>query len=543
MATTSRGRLAGLANTVARQHKEQHSHISRFENTLADQSAATDDAAESVVAVLQNLPVTMLHAADFAQGTVRLRFSGKYVLAEDVEFDPPAVPGDAYSRPPYQLGFFAAVTVEAPNVVLDLGGHTLRQSKRHALRQRFFSVIELSDQPFLQGQGPSDFGPDEPGPVRKCIVENGVLGRSAHHGVHGNEPIDVVLRNLVITDFEVGAIHLNNPTRCTIQNVHVHKTRRPVPVTAAYSQAVFARDALRSALARTDAVHTWRGRTGQEILAAIDTEIQRTEIEILSNQIASNPLFHNTRGELDGNCYGIVVHKKGVAIGPMADTPLPGTSVFIVDVCVEDISSTPEKVCVYTDVPLVENVSVYGAGGRVVRGPVGDVLDLSTLGAPNVYAPTVLSEVQFYLGKHHGRGYFPESVLTWANGGAFPSGSLYKIPGLDSMAHTMKGTAGVFLSGLSKVVVDRLRVSDVRNAGNTNHRGDVAVGLLATACLNTTVRDSHIEGAKSCGVECRNGSQVMLERTVVANVPVPVMHDASSHVTSKECGHAKLLVQ
>ena len=88
-----------------------------------------------------------------------------------------------------------------------------------------------------------------------------------------------MLWNLVITDFEVGAIHLNNPTRCTIQNVHVHKTRRHVPVTAAYSQAVFARDALRSELARTGSVHTWRGKTGAEILTEIETEIQRTEIE------------------------------------------------------------------------------------------------------------------------------------------------------------------------------------------------------------------------------------------------------------------------
>lgn len=539
MATTSRGRLAGLASTVVRLHQQQTSKLSRFESVVQDHSKRTDDAGEAVLSDLKDLPVTMLHASDFADGTVRLRYSGKYVLAEDVEFDPPATPGDAYPKPPYQLGFFAAVTIEAPNVVLDLGGHTLRQSERHALRQRFFSIVELSDQPFLQGQGPSDFGSDEPGPVRKCVVQNGILGRSAHHGVHGNEPIDVVLRNLVVTDFEVAAIHLSNPTRCTLQNVHVHKTRRPVPVRATYSQAVFARDALRSALAASDEDRTWRGRTGAEILADVEREIDRTEVEILTGQPVSNALFRNDRGELDGNCYGIVIHKKGVAIGPMAQTHKPGTSVFMVDVCVEDISSTPAGVCVYTDVPSEENVTVYGAGGTVVRGPVGDVMDLSTLGAPNMYTPTVLSEVQFYLGQHHDRGYTPTSVLAWAQGGTYPE--LYKIPGLDSMAHTMKGTAGVFLSGIDLAVIDRLRVQGVRNKGNTGHRGDVAVGVLGTACARVTIRDSHITGSKTCGSEFLHGSNVLLERTVIADVPVPVMHDASTTVTSKECGHATLV--
>lgn len=544
MAITSRGRMASLARALVRAQQNQSSRLSAFENRLADPARTTDNTGEAVAVDLRNLPTTTLHASDFANGTVRLRQSGKYVLVDDVEFDPPSAPGAAYPKPPYQLGFFAAITVEAPNVVLDLGGHTLRQSKRHALRQRFFSVVELSDQPFLQGQGPSDFGPDEPGGVRRCIVENGVLGRSAHHGVHGNESIELLLRNLVITDFEVAAIHLNNPAKCTLQNVHVHRTRNPVPLKASYSQAVFARDALRAALQQSDGTSTWRGRSGSVILGDLEMEIDRTEAEVLAGQPVTNALFRNDRGELDGNCYGIVIHRKGVAVGPLVESPGAGTSVFMIDVCVESVRSAPVSVSVFTDAVLSGDESTYGANAPIIRGPVGDVVDVHSLGGPNTYTPTTLSEVQLYLAKHHDRGYVPANVLAWAeDGAAFPSDGLYEITGLDAMAHTMKGNIGVFLSGIASAVIDRMRVDGVDNAGTTGHRGDDAVGLLATGCGHVVVRDSKIIGAKTRGSEFRNNTRALLERTVVAQTPVPVLRDETSQVESRECGHAILVLR
>ena len=53
----------------------------------------------------------------------------------------------------YQLGFFAAITVETSDVTLDMNGKSLQQSDEHALMQRFFSLIELGNSPFLAGEG------------------------------------------------------------------------------------------------------------------------------------------------------------------------------------------------------------------------------------------------------------------------------------------------------------------------------------------------------------------------------------------------------
>ena len=57
----------------------------------------------------------------------------------------------------FGIGFFAAIIIHGSHIELDMNGHTLEQSEEHYLRQRFFSLIELADSPFLSGQGPHDF--------------------------------------------------------------------------------------------------------------------------------------------------------------------------------------------------------------------------------------------------------------------------------------------------------------------------------------------------------------------------------------------------
>ncbi|KAH8056977.1 hypothetical protein JL722_7202 [Aureococcus anophagefferens] len=54
----------------------------------------------------------------------------------------------------FWLGFFAAISVAADDVVVDLNGHEIRSSREFLLRQRFFSIIELADKPFKANSGP-----------------------------------------------------------------------------------------------------------------------------------------------------------------------------------------------------------------------------------------------------------------------------------------------------------------------------------------------------------------------------------------------------
>ena len=158
----------------------------------------------------ESADVTVLTADDFRYGTYIIDEPGVYRLGEDISFNPnspatltaavadgsippwlpaalgwsspvtayhssmplftqlttepdgpftPGGPMDArYDPAAYGVGFFAAIAIEADDVVLDLAGHTIEQSAEHALLQRFFAVIELADQPFVPSQGPAGFG-------------------------------------------------------------------------------------------------------------------------------------------------------------------------------------------------------------------------------------------------------------------------------------------------------------------------------------------------------------------------------------------------
>ena len=97
---------------------------------------------------------------------------------------------------PYHMGFFAAITIETNNVVIDLNGYNIEQSMEHYLQQRFFSIIELAPSPFITGQGPSNFGPFTK--YKNIKIHNGILGLSSHSSIHGNGTENLVLMNLIL---------------------------------------------------------------------------------------------------------------------------------------------------------------------------------------------------------------------------------------------------------------------------------------------------------------------------------------------------------
>ena len=122
--------------------------------------------------------IIFLTNSDFKKGTYRITKPGHYKIKEDIIFSPneniytsktpltnnlldnfiPLESQEYYKMPPYHLGFFAAITVESDNVIIDLNNYSIRQSKLHYINQRFFSIIQLNETPFISTQGPSNFG-------------------------------------------------------------------------------------------------------------------------------------------------------------------------------------------------------------------------------------------------------------------------------------------------------------------------------------------------------------------------------------------------
>ena len=198
-------------------------------------------------------------SADFDHGTLIIDRPGQYKLCEDISFKPnPPLRGNDAATPPaeyfqpdfsvyderaYGLGFFAAITIEAPNVDLFLNGHTIQQSREHSVIQRFYANIELASAPFIAGTGPHDFAVEGPGAFRAAsnvrILGPGTIGRSAHQGIHGNENQNVEVSGVTFEDFEVAAVSLNNVDGLVIKNNRVLRNRKDVPVNGMFSAAHF----------------------------------------------------------------------------------------------------------------------------------------------------------------------------------------------------------------------------------------------------------------------------------------------------------------
>ena len=129
-------------------------------------------------------------------------------------------------------------------MTLDLNGHIIQQSEEHALLQRFFAVIELADSPFIKGVGPAQFVAESNefnSASNISIIGPGTIGRSAHHGIHGNENDNVLITDVTFVDFEVAAVSLNKVDRLRIENCEIKQNRHNVPILGMFSAARFIR--------------------------------------------------------------------------------------------------------------------------------------------------------------------------------------------------------------------------------------------------------------------------------------------------------------
>ena len=164
---------------------------------------------------------TILLNSHFENGTVRITKSGVYKLGENISFKPNTnndfmptqeqIDSGLYPvKPlgPYHMGFFAAIAIETDNVILDLNGYRIDQSLEHQIQQRFFDIIELGSSPFIPKQGPSNFGDSIVCP-KSVWIKNGVLGKTSHTCLHGNNAIGVIVTDLLMTDFEFSGWGLN----------------------------------------------------------------------------------------------------------------------------------------------------------------------------------------------------------------------------------------------------------------------------------------------------------------------------------------------
>jgi hypothetical protein len=477
---------------------------------------------------------------DFDQGTYVIKQAGTYCLGENISFNPNSLSylkktnpdraedltaydagyplpsqigfGDGqYNPAAFGLGFFAAIAVASPDVTIDLKGHTLEQSEEHALLQRFFSLIETADRPFISGQGPHDFGSDMVA-ASNLTIQNGRLGRSAHHGIHGNGSANVTVSNVVFEGFEVAAVALNGVQGLTLENLSA-TSRTDVPVNGKFSAAQFIKHYV-NYLARTGADVTINGQSPKVIQERLKTAINNVYDDVVFSRYKTIQkrthfdewrLFHNPQRVVDGNAYGFLINGLGVAVDkfPLAtSTSQPSRDIWMHNVHVKSLKANVTEV-----VGLAKASDDLG----VVNDPVGSVFQfhaVDPLGRPLTistlepaeqgrYVGNVVSDAQALVAKAAVKGLFPsyldvsrnsmnQDLLAWIESdkplksyldkvkGAHPTG--YICNG-DQMHHVNKGVIGFKLDGAYDVTVENSSVNQIFNLGKEGSKlcGDYTI--------------------------------------------------------------------
>eukprot|EP01084_Bolivina_argentea_P134567 237340_1 len=374
------------------------SEFDYFVSTVSDVASAAAEVAVS--------DVIHLCVDDFASGTYRITHSGTYVLDCDIEFEPNAPSNadssandyDSYGWFPlpsqeetyatgfldasyvgeYQLGFIAAVTIECDNVVFDLNGHTIEQSRVFYLQQRFFSVFVLNNKNFIEGQGPVFFGA-EMKTVSNVIIKNGIIGRSSHHGILARQTSNLLVEDVAFNNFDVAGISMSGFEDVILRNLDIGPNNQECPVTGRYlhARAMLPRykELVDSHGSDNIVVNGVRKNVKQIIDRLVDAMNMIYNEEILGYEYdaATDELyamaqleFGNTARVSDGGVvYGILLNGYGGAVMGLGSAPRFASNVEMESITIHDFVLNPIEKCKFA----------LSNSPFTVRGPFADVFD------------------------------------------------------------------------------------------------------------------------------------------------------------------------
>jgi len=464
-----------------------------------------------------------LSNSDFINGTFRITNSGNYILSEDIIFDPCAtnnykpfehdIKSGKYSDKigsPYNLGFFAAITIETNNVILDLNGFSIKQSIGHNLNQRFFACIELASSPFIPKQGPISMSQKSNFvAASNCVIKNGFLGKSSHHGIHGNDMNKVVIKDLVITDFEVAGIALNGATDSIIKNVKIKDSSTNVKILSTFSQCSIINKFIKKIkLNNKDAFIKVNNEDIRidNIITDLNTCIDRAQQGIFDK------IFVNESEFPDANIYGLVLNSNGVVINDFSHgrkkESKGNKNILLENIEIYNLITQPVEIIGCQNKLNESKPFTYGKG--LFKGPVGDVIDFRKIIDKN-FDELILSQLIFLKYNNKNEESTNKLLNYVATGDLTYLDELKKftVSGSDSMAHIMKGNIGLFISEGLDIKINNCKISNIVSKGDKvgsdslilpgyiNKQGINSYGILMAGSKNVITTNLNINNVIS----------------------------------------------
>jgi len=358
---------------------------------------------------------------NFATGTLRIQAPGYYRLEEDILFNPKAPSdevdawsayqldaseyksgGGVYDDLAYQIGYWAAITIETSQVTIDLNGHSIGQHPAHNLMNRYFNVIELATQPFISGQGFHNFGPTGPLAVDTLFsasfvtIYNGRIGRASTNGIHGTGNKNIHIHHIAFENFEVSAVSLYGAENVLVDSCSALGSRT-VPVTTLWETALHLRPFL-DFMTRTvpDFTLTVQGEplsvstitsTLRELVNVVydviinqQSDLRKIGPDTSPIQILGATLFANDNQRPDGNCFAFSVVSRNLDIDGFPfgyrEVDTPSLNVNFTNCIVHRLDCAPAEVVALT--ASVENTNLGTVVTPVLdpRGHIFSVLQM-----------------------------------------------------------------------------------------------------------------------------------------------------------------------
>ena len=454
---------------------------------------------------------------DFNNGTFIISKSGNYILTENIIFNPNCpdffsksilenknnldwLPTNKqlendYKHSSFVLGFYSAINIECDNVIIDLNGFMIEQHPLHCLQQRFFQIIQLNNSPFIKNQGPTGvFSKDGFIATTNILIKNGTLGRSSHYSIHGNDNTNLILENLLCTNFESGGIALNNVDNLFIDNVTIKKNRRDIPVKGSYSVL----RTMKITYKKCEMNLLNQIEFNQEKCSKMFKNLLKLERRIISNYIINefqsiksryledeiekeiNDFFYNKNGLSDGSVLtGIQITPKGVAIHGFEKKTFDlvccsntnefnnkySENIYIRNVKIQNLIAKPEEVisCKHKD--------------KTINGVFGDKINmLQFVNSDGKYKKSILNDCICGISKIIkidkqiiSTINLPDWLINWTetnNNIGYYKEKIEILYGFDIMGHTNKGCIGIRIGGTKNIHLCNVVINHIHNIGN-----------------------------------------------------------------------------
>lgn len=478
----------------------------------------------------------MLFNHHFKNGTYRITKPGNYTLGENIIFSPNQ---ENHGKPTdiqlkelpkgFVLGFFAAITIECDNVILNLNTFSISQSEIHSIQQPFYSHIELANTPFIFKQGPASF-PNMGNFAFNTIIKNGILGLSSHHGIHGNNSENIIIKNIEFKKFAVAAIAINGGKNILLKDLNIDNKDINIKFNSLLSHALFIKPFLskiKEESQESSILILNKKKNIDDIIHNLDHEINLA-LNSIKNNTPYDGLFKNKSNKYDANMYGIVLNSSGIVVNdfkPLREQELIGNeNIVLENIHMKNLESDGTEIKLLSDTEFNKS-NKYGI--KVFKGPVGDVFNWERcIDFNGFYKGNCLSNAQLCVALHSkikSTLNIPNFLIEWAQNDKYTIydliklHNLYVIRGGDSMAHIMKGNIGLFISQGKRIMVDSISIDTVKNNSISNQKKLASsYGILMAGSKDVMITEYSIKNILS-----KNGDALdIVQKTENINIKI-----------------------